>query len=78
MITMGGRPIHRQAAVSGALAGLAGGLVFGASMAVFGALPTIASIVHTDSVVVGFFVHLLFALVIGSGFGSYSALLGGE
>jgi uncharacterized membrane protein YagU involved in acid resistance len=61
--------IRRRAAVAGAVAGFCGGLVFGASMAVFGMLSTVASIVHTDSVVTGFLVHMLFAVIIGAGFG---------
>jgi uncharacterized membrane protein YagU involved in acid resistance len=59
-------------ALSGAVAGIAGGLVFGASMAVYGTLPTIASIVHTDSAVVGFLLHMVFAVVIGAGFGVFA------
>ncbi|WP_406397924.1 DUF1440 domain-containing protein [Streptomyces sp. NBC_00879] len=57
----------------GALAGLAGGLVFGQVMAVIGFLPTVAAIVRTDSSVVGFAVHLLIAAVIGSIFGTLVA-----
>ncbi|HEX4225590.1 MAG TPA: hypothetical protein VHZ97_24710 [Pseudonocardiaceae bacterium] len=57
---------------AGALAGFVGGLVFGASMAVFGMLPTVASIVHTDSVVAGFAVNMVFAVVIGAGFGVFA------
>lgn len=53
----------------GALAGLVGGLVFGAAMGAYGALPTVASIVRTDSPVVGFAVHLVIAAAIGVGFG---------
>ncbi|MGP4052829.1 DUF6789 family protein [Streptomyces sp. 2A115] len=53
----------------GALAGLAGGLVFGAVMVQIGFLPTVAAIVRTDSPVVGFAVHLLIAAIIGSIFG---------
>jgi len=58
-------------AASGAVAGVAGGLVFGASMAAFGMLATVASIVHTSSALVGFVVHMLFAVVIGAGFGVF-------
>lgn len=58
-------------AAAGAVAGVAGGLVFGASMAAFGTLTTIASIVHTSSPLVGFVVHMLFAVVIGAGFGVF-------
>jgi uncharacterized membrane protein YagU involved in acid resistance len=69
VITVGTAMSPRAGAMAGAVAGLAGGLVFGASMAVFGTLSSVASIVHTDSVPVGFVVHMLFAVVIGSGFG---------
>jgi uncharacterized membrane protein YagU involved in acid resistance len=58
-------------AASGAVAGVVGGLVFGASMAVFGMLPTVASIVHTSSARVGFVVHMAFAVIIGAGFGVF-------
>jgi uncharacterized membrane protein YagU involved in acid resistance len=56
-------------AIRGAVAGFVGGLVFGASMAFYGMLPTVASIVRTGSPVVGFLVHMVFAVVIGAGFG---------
>ncbi len=58
-----------RSAVCGALAGVAGGMVFGAAMAHGGALPTIASIVRARSPVVGFVVHMVIAAVIGAGFG---------
>ncbi|MCX4824603.1 hypothetical protein OG883_33050 [Streptomyces sp. NBC_01142] len=53
----------------GAVAGLAGGLVFGGVMVLIGFLPTVAAIVRTDSSVVGFAVHMLLAAIIGSIFG---------
>lgn len=56
-------------AVVGGVAGAAGGLVFGASMAVTGMLPTVASIVRTDSELAGFGVHMVFAVLIGAAFG---------
>jgi uncharacterized membrane protein YagU involved in acid resistance len=56
----------------GGAAGFAGGLVFGASMAVFGTLSTVASIVHTGSAAAGFVVHMVFAVVIGAGFGVFA------
>ncbi len=56
-------------AAAGAVAGIAGGLVFGATMASAGTLPTVASIVRTDSAGVGFALHMAFAVVIGAGFG---------
>jgi uncharacterized membrane protein YagU involved in acid resistance len=60
---------HLRGAVVGGVAGAAGGLVFGASMAVTGMLPTIASIVRTDSEAAGFGVHMVFAVLIGAAFG---------
>ena len=53
----------------GALAGLVGGLVFGAAMTQLGMLPTIASLVKADSPVIGFALHMLIAAVIGASFG---------
>ncbi|MFD9740401.1 hypothetical protein [Umezawaea sp. NPDC059074] len=62
--------MRRTAGIAeGGVAGAAGGLVFGATMGVFGMLPTVASIVRTDSVEVGFVVHMAIAVVIGTGFG---------
>jgi uncharacterized membrane protein YagU involved in acid resistance len=53
----------------GALAGLVGGLVFGAAMTQLGLLPTIASLVRAESDAVGLIVHLFVAAIIGAGFG---------
>lgn len=66
-------PILRTSAVTGAAAGVVGGLVFGAAMASVGTLPTVASIVHTSSPVIGFALHMVFAVVIGAGFGQLVA-----
>lgn len=65
--------VLRRSAVAGAIGGIAGGLVFGAAMASVGTLPTVASIVRTGSPVVGFAVHMVFAVVIGAAFGSLVA-----
>ncbi|GAA1287742.1 hypothetical protein Psi02_70390 [Planotetraspora silvatica] len=51
------------------MSGLAGGLVFGVIMALIGFLPTVAAIVRTDSIPLAFAVHMLFAAIIGAGFG---------
>lgn len=58
-----------RGAAAGAVAGIAGGLVFGAAMAAVGTLPTVASVVRTDSPWVGFALHMVFAVLIGAGFG---------
>lgn len=59
----------RHPAIAGAVAGVAGGLVFGAAMAALGTLATVASIVRTGSTVVGFVLHLAIAAALGAGFG---------
>lgn len=58
-------------AMNGVLAGLAGGLVFGALMAMMGMLPMVAMLVGSTSVVVGAVVHL----VISAGLGMLFALV---
>ncbi len=57
----------RQTVLPGALAGLTGGIAFGAAMVQLGVLPTVASLVRTDSPVVGFVVHMAIAGIVGSG-----------
>jgi uncharacterized membrane protein YagU involved in acid resistance len=54
---------------NGALAGLAGGLLFGLLMAMTGMLPTVAGLVGSENAVVGFGVHLVNSAVIGAIFG---------
>ena len=53
----------------GAIAGVAGGVVFGMLMAMMGMLPVIAGMVGSSSPVVGFFIHLMMSAMIGAGFG---------
>lgn len=73
-------------AVSGALAGLAGGAVFGMMMAVMGMLPMVGMLVRQESAVVGFIVHMGISAFIGAVYGlaagrfalsSTTALVGG-
>jgi len=62
----------------GVVAGLAGGIVFGALMAMMGMIGTIAMLVGSSGVAVGWLVHLVisagfgvvFALVLPAGFGT--------
>ena len=56
-----------QTLVPGSLAGMLGGIAFGAAMVRLGMLPTVASLVRTDSPVFGFVVHLAIAAIGGSG-----------
>lgn len=57
----------RETLVPGSLAGLVGGLAFGAAMIELGVLPSVASLVRTDSPAVGFVVHLAIAAIVGTG-----------
>ncbi|MBA2720121.1 MAG: hypothetical protein H0U52_12925 [Chloroflexi bacterium] len=57
----------RQTLAPGLIAGLIGGIAFGAAMAELGVLPTVASLVRTDSPLVGFVVHMAIAAILGSG-----------
>jgi uncharacterized membrane protein YagU involved in acid resistance len=53
----------------GALAGLAGGLVFGAMMAMQDMLPMVGMLVRMESALVGFIVHMLISAFAGAIFG---------
>ena len=59
----------RGGIIPGALAGVIGGLAFGAAMIELGILGSIASLVRAESPVLGFFIHMAVAAVIGAGFG---------
>jgi uncharacterized membrane protein YagU involved in acid resistance len=59
----------RQGVLPGAVAGLTGGLVFGAAMRSLGMLPAVAAIVRSDSAVLGFLLNLVIAALVGALFG---------
>jgi len=54
--------------LSGAVAGLAGGLPFGIMMTLMGSIKMIASMLGSQSVLVGWAVHLMISAGIGVGF----------
>lgn len=62
-------PLSRRIVLSGALAGLVGGLLSGAALALLGLLPEIAAWVGAASPLVGFGFHMLMAALFGAGFG---------
>ena len=66
-----------QTITAGVIAGLVGGSVFGVQMAVGGMLPMVASMVGSQSVVIGFIVHLLISAVIGGTFALVATRLPG-
>jgi uncharacterized membrane protein YagU involved in acid resistance len=53
---------------AGVVGGLAGGLVFGAMMHAMGMIGTIAGLVGSESVAVGWLVHLVVSAAVGVGF----------
>jgi hypothetical protein len=58
-----------QRIVGGVIGGVAGGLAFGAMMSAMGMLPMVASVVGSESTVVGFLYHMFNSVVIGAIFG---------
>lgn len=62
-------PSVEQVVQRGAVAGLVGGLTFGAIMNELGLLESIALAFRAESDFFGFFAHLVVAVVIGAGFG---------
>ena len=61
---------HLTAAIRiGVVAGLAGGLTFGAAMARRGTLRNVAALVGSDSELVGFGIHMTIAAMVGAGLG---------
>jgi uncharacterized membrane protein YagU involved in acid resistance len=59
-----------QAIQAGAIAGLAGGLVFGAMMAMQGMLNMVGMLVEQDNALIGFIVHMIISAFIGASFGA--------
>jgi uncharacterized membrane protein YagU involved in acid resistance len=65
----------RQRIVGGVIGGVAGGLIFGAWMGMMGMLPMVASVVGSQSAVVGFLYHMFNSVIIGAVFGLVFGLL---
>ncbi len=61
-------PHHFARRISaGVIGGIAGGLVFGVLMAMMGMLPMIASMIGSNSPLVGFGIHTVISILIGLG-----------
>lgn len=56
-------------AAAGAIGGLVGGLAFGVMMQMMDMIPMVAMLVGSESVAVGWMVHLSISVVLGLGFG---------
>ncbi len=61
---------------TGALAGIAGGIPFGVMMSAMGSMKMIAGMVGSESMILGWLVHLMISAGIGAGFGLFQRLLG--
>jgi uncharacterized membrane protein YagU involved in acid resistance len=59
--------------LAGAVGGVAGGVLFGAMMTVMGMMGMVAGLVGSESVVVGWLVHLAISVVFGA---AYALVLG--
>jgi predicted lipid-binding transport protein (Tim44 family) len=67
-----------QGLVPGIVGGLAGGVVFGMLMQMMDMIPMVAMLVGSESIAVGWLVHLGISAALGAGFGLIgSRLLGG-
>ncbi len=55
--------------LNGAIAGIAGGMVFGMMMAMMDMLTMIAGLVRSDSAIVGFIVHMMISAFVGAVYG---------
>lgn len=69
--------IGTESLVHGVVAGLVGGSVFGVQVAVGGMLPMVAQMVGSESVVVGFILHLIISAIIGATYGLIAPRLPG-
>jgi hypothetical protein len=58
-----------QGLVPGIVGGLAGGAVFGLMMQMMDMIPMVAMLVGSESVAVGWLVHLVISAALGAGFG---------
>ncbi len=57
------------ALAAGVVGGVVGGIVFGLLMQMGGMMPMVAMLVRSESIVVGWIVHLVIAAFIGIGYG---------
>ncbi|MGQ0535643.1 MAG: hypothetical protein ACT4PT_06190 [Methanobacteriota archaeon] len=70
--------VSRGRLLRGGASGLAAGLVFGAMMQMQGMIPMIAMLVGSESLVVGWIVHLAISFVFGAIFGAAVVATGWE
>lgn len=68
-------PVLASPLVAGGLAGLIGGLAFGAMMAAGGMLPMVGMLVGQENAAVGFIVHLLISVGLGVVYGMVAVRL---
>jgi hypothetical protein len=60
---------------AGIIGSMIGGLVMSIPMGMMGSLPSIASMVGSDSIIVGFIVHMVISLIFGVAFAVFAGLI---
>ncbi len=72
----GGGTSSIRGSLMGILGGIIGGLLFAFVFIIIGALPTVASIIGSQSPTTGFIVHIIIAIIIGITFGLFFQRVG--
>ena len=62
---------------AGALAGLGGGVLFGAMMGMMGMLPMVGMLVGQENSSIGFIVHLVISAILGAIYGAFAGRVSG-
>ena len=68
-VEYGAEQTTTKSILSGAIAGVGGGIVFGIMMAIMGMLPMVAMLIGQENAAIGFGVHLAISAFIGATFG---------
>jgi uncharacterized membrane protein YagU involved in acid resistance len=62
---------------AGALAGLGGGVLFGAMMGMMGMLPMVGMLIGQENSTIGFIVHLVISAILGAVYGAFAGRVSG-
>ena len=63
---------------AGALAGLGGGVLFGAMMGMMGMLPMVGMLIGQENSTIGFIVHLVISAILGAIYGAFAGRVSGS
>ncbi|MDX8363238.1 hypothetical protein [Cytobacillus sp. IB215316] len=65
----------QKALIAGSIGGIAGGIAFGIVMQLMGKMPMIASMASSESLAVGWVIHLLISVIFGVSFGGFAIIV---